>query len=198
MTTQPEGQTPQFYDVDKSRYSDEPCFVVDRHGRFVKRDDYDTLERENTDLRQKLASVQLQLNAELRHSEQVRKQLATAEARTVERCGITMTDRIGIDEHVATDRCGFDRNASHSEGRYVCMCESTAPTAAPGIDEQIADSDKDVVFFTAIKDKAPNQYLLAVATSATLRDYKRRETAKNQKLALELQSLLSQSMEDKE
>lgn len=28
-------------------------------------------------------------------------------------------------EHIETDRCGFDRNASHSEGRYVCMCEST-------------------------------------------------------------------------
>ena len=28
--------------------------------------------------------------------------------------------------HVQTDRCGFDRNASHSEGRYVCLCESTS------------------------------------------------------------------------
>ena len=24
--------------------------------------------------------------------------------------------------HVGTDRCGFDRNGSHSNGYYVCMC----------------------------------------------------------------------------
>ena len=24
--------------------------------------------------------------------------------------------------HIATDKCGFDRNASHSAGRYVCTC----------------------------------------------------------------------------
>lgn len=26
------------------------------------------------------------------------------------------------DSHTQTDQCGFDRNSSHTEGRYVCMC----------------------------------------------------------------------------
>ena len=34
----------------------------------------------------------------------------------------TIADSVPSTEHRQTDQCGFDRNSSHSEGRYVCHC----------------------------------------------------------------------------
>lgn len=39
--------------------------------------------------------------------------------------------------HVHTDKCGFDRNSSHSQGRYVCECGWSEPAAPSGVEERL-------------------------------------------------------------
>jgi hypothetical protein len=38
-------------------------------------------------------------------------------------------------EHQQTDQCGFDRNGSHTEGRYTCTCGWTAPTSLNAVSD---------------------------------------------------------------
>lgn len=48
-------------------------------------------------------------------------------------------------EHVHTDKCGFDRNSSHSEGVYVCECgwRERATNSAGQVASSLTESASD-------------------------------------------------------
>ena len=50
-----------------------------------------------------------------------------------------------MNKHIETPQCGFDRNASHAAGRYVCACGATGISAGEPINAGARGSDKERV-----------------------------------------------------